>query len=109
MNIANTPEPPYFAVIFSSHRHADDAEYADTAKHMLELASQSEGFLGVESVRDSGGFGITVSYWKSEEAIAAWREEEEHRLARKRGREEWYADFQVRVACVERTYGKSGK
>ena len=101
--LADTPTPPYYAVIFSSIRTDVDGEYAATAARMVELAGQQPGFLGVESARD--GVGITVSYWESEEAIRAWHDQAEHRLAQAAGREKWYAAFQLRVCRVERAYG----
>ena len=103
---AETPAPPYFAVIFSSTRRDNDVEaYADAAERMVELANQQPGFLGVESSRDAQGFGITVSYWESEAAIAAWKHQAEHRATREQGRRDWYAQFEVRVCKVERAYG----
>jgi heme-degrading monooxygenase HmoA len=102
---ANTPEPPYYAVIFTSQRTAGDDGYADTAERMVALAVQQPGFLGVESARGTDGAGITVSYWASEDAIAAWRQHTEHSLAREQGRQHWYSQFSVRVAKVERAYG----
>lgn len=102
--IANTPEPPYYAVVFTSTRVLDDgAEYDATAARMVELAAQQPGFLGVESVR-SGLQGITVSYWRSEEDIVRWRDHLEHRIAREQGRRKWYAAFCLRVVKVERAY-----
>src|SRR5687767_15917283 len=70
---ARTPEPPYYAVIFTSTRTAVDEGYGAMADRMVELASQQPGFLGVESTRGADGLGITVSYWASLEAIAAWK------------------------------------
>jgi heme-degrading monooxygenase HmoA len=102
---AATPEPPYFAVIFSSQRTTVDDGYDAMADRMVELASKLPGFLGVESARDASGFGITVCYWASQEAIAAWRAHAQHRLAQESGREKWYAHFETRVARVERAYG----
>lgn len=104
---AQTPEPPYYAVIFTSQRTVGDEGYGDMAGRMVALAAQQPGFLGVESVRGADGVGITVSYWSSEEAIAAWRADAEHSLAREQGRSHWYAGFQVRVSRVERAYGKA--
>ncbi|HTD28253.1 MAG TPA: antibiotic biosynthesis monooxygenase [Xanthomonadaceae bacterium] len=102
---ASTPEPPYYAVIFSSQRNAEGiAEYAEASEFMVALAAQQPGFLGVESTRDTSGFGITISYWDSEEAIAAWKRDAEHAVIRDRGRLEWYEHFEVRVAKVERAY-----
>jgi len=62
-NIAKTPEPPYYAVIFTSLRTEGDRGYGHMADRMVELASQQPGFLGVETTRGADGFGITVSYW----------------------------------------------
>jgi heme-degrading monooxygenase HmoA len=100
---ARTPEPPYYAVIFSSVREAgDEAGYAETAERMLELAASQPGFLGVESVRGPEGDGITVSYWASLEAIRAWGRDAEHRVAPAGGRQRWYRAFRLRVCRVER-------
>ena len=104
IGFAMTPEPPYYAVVFSSLRRDGDHGYGATADRMVELAAQQPGFLGVESVRDASGFGITVSYWASEEAIRDWKRNAEHAAARHRGRNEWYEHFELRVAKVERAY-----
>lgn len=101
--IANTPEPPYYAVIFSSHRTVGDHGYAATAERMMELAAEHPGFLGVESVRED--LGITVSYWENLEAIRNWKRNAEHLEAQRLGRSQWYSTFRVRVARVEREYG----
>ena len=104
---ARLPQPPYYAVIFSSQRNGhDDAGYGEAAQRMVELAAQQPGFLGVESARGADGFGITVSYWESEEAIAAWRRHAEHAATRAHGRVHWYDQYELRVAKVERAYGK---
>lgn len=102
---ARLPPPPYYAVIFSARRTGIDDGYGETAERMVELARRQPGFLGVESTRGAGGFGITVAYWESEEAILAWRRHAEHAAARERGRAEWYRHFELRVARVERAYG----
>lgn len=105
---AQLPTPPYYAAIFSSLRAAGDQGYAQMAERMVELASAQPGFLGVESVRGADGFGITVSYWTSEAAIRAWREHAEHRVAQESGRTLWYEHYELRVARVERAWGKPG-
>lgn len=103
---ARLPSPPYYAVIFASRRGADDGPaYAQAADRMLALAQRQPGFLGVESARGDDGFGITVSYWTSEAAIAAWRAHGEHAAVRRQGREHWYDHFELRVARVERATG----
>ncbi len=102
---AATPEPPFSAVIFRNQRTADDAEgYGAMAARMVELAAGQPGFLGAESTRGADGFGITVSYWTDEAAIAAWKAVAEHRIAQELGRSRWYARFHTRVARVERAY-----
>ena len=107
---ASLPGPPYYAVIFSSLRNGEDeAGYAAASERMLELAAQQPGFLGAESTRGDDGFGITVSYWASEAAIAAWKHQAEHAATRAHGRKHWYAHFELRVARVERAYGKPTK
>ena len=106
VEIAKTPQPPYYAVIFVSLRTAhDDEGYGKAADRMAQLASVQPGYLGVDSVRDANGVGITVSYWSSEEAIAAWRRNAEHTITREQGRKNWYQEYQLRVAKVERAYG----
>jgi len=100
-------EPPYYAVIFSSQRTEGDQGYAAMADRMEALARQQPGFLGMDSARGADGFGITVSYWTSEAAIAAWKAHLDHEAARALGRERWYAHFDVRVARVERAYGRA--
>lgn len=100
--IAKTPKPPYYAVIFTNLRTEIENEYAETAARMVALAAEQDGFLGEESVRN--GLGITISYWRDEEAIANWRKNAEHRIAQERGRVEWYAAFKTRVCKVERDY-----
>ena len=108
-DLASTPEPPYFAVIFTSVRTpADPAGYEAMAERMVELASQQPGFLGVESARGADGLGITVSYWASEASIRQWREHAEHLVAQSRGRSEWYASYELKIARVERAYGYGG-
>jgi heme-degrading monooxygenase HmoA len=104
--IAQTPSPPYYAVIFTSVRSDNDAKaYAQMAERMVELAQEQPGFLGVESVRDAEGFGITVSYWDSPESIRRWKEHAEHKIAQDKGKSEWYERFFTRVCLVERDYG----
>ncbi len=101
--IADTPKPPYYAVIFTSLRNEKDAGgYAEAAARMLERARRHPGFLGFESARD--GLGISVSYWRSLEDIAAWRRDGEHRLAQRQA-SRWYDAYRIRICRVEREYG----
>jgi heme-degrading monooxygenase HmoA len=103
--IARTPQPPYYAVIFTAKRTAVDRGYADMAARMVDLGSRYDGFLGIESVRGADGVGITVSYWRDEAAILAWKRDTEHEKAQRGGRDAWYERYEVRIAKVERAYG----
>ncbi len=105
MTHAPLPPSPYYAVIFTSQRKPGDNGYDETAVRMGELAKTMPGYIGVESVRGESGFGITVAYWESEEAILNWKRQGEHLEAQRKGRSEWYEDYTVRVARVERAYG----
>jgi heme-degrading monooxygenase HmoA len=105
---AATPEPPYVAVIFSNRRtELDDEGYARTAARMEALATVQPGYLGIESARDpSTGFGITVSYWATEADARAWKLEATHAEAQRLGTSQWYEGYEVRVATVDRAYGR---
>jgi heme-degrading monooxygenase HmoA len=103
MTIASTPAPPYYAVIFTSTRTEGDNGYEKMADAMFELATKQPGFLGFESARNE--IGVSVSYWESAEAIAAWQRNSAHLVAQQRGRADWYQAFKVRVCKVERDYG----
>ena len=98
------PRPPYYAVVFTSLRTPGDDGYADRSQDMERLARDVPGFLGIDSVRDADGLGITVSYWRDEQSIAAWRDHPAHSVTRADGRARWYEDFTVHVAKVERSY-----
>ncbi len=104
--LARTPAPPYYAVIFTSKRAIDDGRaYGVVAQRMVDLGSRYEGFLGIESARGDDGVGITVSYWRDEAAILAWKRDTEHEKAQRGGREAWYECYEVRISRVERAYG----
>ena len=104
MELAHTPEPPYYAVIFSSQRDSQPGDrYEETSKRMFELAAEQPGYLGVDSAAE--GIGITVSYWTDEAAIAAWKRNADHEFAQYEGRTRWYRAYELRIAKVERAYG----
>jgi heme-degrading monooxygenase HmoA len=102
-HFARTPDPPYYAVIFTSTRTGGDHGYAAMAASMLELASRQTGFLGMESARED--LGVSVSYWTDLESIRHWKADLAHQEAQRRGREVWYSGYRVRIAKVERDYG----
>ena len=100
--IAETPTPPYYAVIFTSIRTEGDNNYGDMAERMVLLARDQDGFLGVESARNE--IGITVSYWRDLESIKKWKENTEYKTARENERKLWYTSFKTRIAKVESDY-----
>jgi heme-degrading monooxygenase HmoA len=104
---AATPQPPYYAVIFTSKLSEEVRGYEAASKRMVELGSSYPGFLGIESVRGADGVGITVSYWKDEASIRAWKADPEHKAAQHGGRSAWYSQYDVRIARVERAYSMS--
>ena len=101
---ARLPDPPYYAVIFTTRRTEGDHGYAEMAEKLEILAREQPGFLGIESVRGADKTGITVSYWQNEDAIRAWKKNADHAAARALGRERWYAHYELKVAKVERAY-----
>jgi heme-degrading monooxygenase HmoA len=100
--IANTPQPPYYAVIFTSLRTEGDNGYGAMSVEMERLAREQPGFLGVEAARE--GLGITVSYWESAEDIKNWKANARHLFAQQQGREKWYEHYKTRICKVERDY-----
>jgi len=107
---ANTPEPPYYAVIFTNQLSDNDVGYQSMGEKMFELALTQPGCLGVESTRDNAGVGITVSYWADEASISAWKAQSEHLAAQQAGIDRWYEHYELRVAKVERAYsGPEGR
>ena len=67
---------------------------------MRELAENQEGFLGFENAENEKGE-ISVSYWKSIEAIKEWKENLEHKQAQLLGKQQWYKSYKVRICKVE--------
>ncbi len=104
MTFAALPKPPYYAVIFTARRAEGGHGYAGMAERMEALARTMPGYLGFEAARNEDGFGIAISYWESEDAIANWKQNAEHLEAQHTGRAKWYKDYKVSIAKVERAY-----
>ena len=100
--IAKTPQPPYYAVIFTNVLRIEDQEYNEMALKMEKLAKKQPGYLGFESARKD--LGISVSYWQDLESIKKWREHSDHLFAQEKGRETWYKSYKVRIAKIDRDY-----
>jgi heme-degrading monooxygenase HmoA len=99
---AQTPTPPYYAVIFTSKRTARDQDYNKMSDRMEALVKNQPGYLGMESARNE--LGITVCYWKDMASIQSWSENLEHQEAKKQGQEKWYESYRVRISKVEFEY-----
>lgn len=90
--------------MFSSVRTQSKSGYEDAAKRMMNLAATQPGYLGFESARESGGVGISISYWDSPESITNWKKNSEHLAAQESGRTEWYSNYTTRICKVDRGY-----
>jgi heme-degrading monooxygenase HmoA len=95
-----------FAVIFKATIATLDDEYHETALRMRTRAMDRYGCLAFESYVD-GDRELSISYWKDEEQIAAWKRDEAHLKAQKLGRERWYRSYRIQVVELIREYGKS--
>lgn len=93
---------PYYAVIFTSTQTEEQDGYLEMAEQMDDLAKQQTGYIGIESAKEE--IGITVSYWKSLEAIANWKANTDHLFAQQKGIQDWYSWYKVRICLVEREY-----
>jgi heme-degrading monooxygenase HmoA len=96
------------AVIFEVVPHADHtADYFNHAAHLKSTLEQMDGFISVErfeSLVQPGKF-LSLSFWRDEDAVKAWRNEAAHRATQSAGRNEIFADYRLRVAHVVRDYG----
>ena len=81
---ANTPKPPYCAVIFTSVRSDGDKGYNNMSDKIEELIKEQPGYLGMESARNE--IGITVCYWKDLGSIKKWSENLDHKEAKQIGK-----------------------
>jgi len=109
MEIAKTPTPPYYAVVFTSQRTDVDSGYNEMSNRMFEIVRKQPGFLRFESVTDgivseTPLLGITVYYWKNVDSMKNWKENSEHIFAQESGKEKWYQSYKIRICKIERDY-----
>ena len=81
--------------------------YLDIAGGLRPLLAEIDGFISIErfeSLSEPGKL-LSLSFWRDEDAVAAWRQREEHRAAQAQGRGEVFANYRLRVAAVLRDYG----
>ena len=99
-----TLSPPYYAVIFTSKKSQDQEGYPATAERMQALCDQQPGFLHMVHATTDGGYSVTTCYWQNLEAIAAWKANHEHATAQAQGIEQWYDEYHIEVARIEKAY-----
>lgn len=83
------------------------AEYFDLAAALREELAHVDGFISIErfeSLTTKGKY-LSLSFWRDEEAVSAWRNLDRHRDAQALGRGGVFADYRLRVAAVVRDYG----
>lgn len=82
-------------------------EYLDIAASLKSVLEEIDGFISVErfeSLSVSGKI-LSLSFWRDEEAVKAWRNTGEHRGAQAKGRGHVFEDYRLRIADVSRDYG----
>ena len=97
-----------YAVIFEVQPHPGrEQEYLAIAQSLRSELEKIDGFVSVErfaSLYQKGKI-LSLSFWRDEAAVERWRTHVEHRAGQRRGREEIFADYRIRVASVVRDYG----
>ena len=96
------------AVIFEVEpREGRQDDYLGTAAHLKPLLERADGFISIERFQSlvRPGKILSLSFWRDEAAVAAWRKTEEHRAAQAAGRDGIFAGYRLRVAQVLRDYG----
>lgn len=96
------------AVIFEVWPHETRrAAYFDLAAELKPLLDTIDGFVSIERFESltTPGKLLSLSIWRDEAAVTAWRETMAHRRAQSAGRAGIFADYRLRVATVIRDYG----
>ena len=100
------------AVMFEVVPHPDrKPDYLGMAADLRPLLDGIDGFLSIErfqSLTDDGKI-LSLSFWRDEAAVAAWRNLPPHRHAQAAGRHEIFADYRLRIAHVVRDYGMTDR
>ncbi len=98
-------------VIFEVQPHAAGAQrYFDLAKQLRPDLEKQDGFISIErfeSLTAPGKF-VSISFWRDEAAVTAWREHGGHGEAQLLGKSELFADYRITVAESLRVYGPNG-
>jgi heme-degrading monooxygenase HmoA len=100
------------AVIFEVWPKTERREqYLAIAAELRARLEAIDGFVSVErfeSLTQPGKI-LSLSFFRDETAVAAWRNTLEHRSAQKAGRDAIFADYRLRVAEVIRDYGMNAR
>jgi heme-degrading monooxygenase HmoA len=85
--------------------------YLDAAARLRPLLEKIEGFVSIERFESltTPGRILSLSFWRDEAAVQAWRNVEEHRRTQAAGRQSIFADYRLRVAGVIRDYGMNDR
>lgn len=100
------------AVIFEVQaRPGQQQAYLDAAASLRPLLAQVDGFISIERFESLSTPGkiLSLSFWRDEAAVAAWRQLEQHRGVQAAGRQSIFADYRLRVASVVRDYGMNDR
>lgn len=95
-----TPEPPYYANIFS-YLNSDDLDgYLEMDEITLGLVAEIDGYLGYESSKIENR-GLFISYWRDLDAIDQWRKDMVHIKAKSKGKSQWYKYYHSKIVRIE--------
>lgn len=83
---------------------AEREEYNLTAGRLLEIVNAMPGFISFREYKGHDGEFLGVTEWASAEALAAWRDNPEHRKAQERGRQIFYAEYEISICKALREY-----
>ena len=96
------------AVIFEvTPNEGRKQEYLDIAADLRPMLGKIDGFVSIErfqSLSEEGKI-LSLSFWRDEESIMQWRKLEAHRAAQKKGRQEVFENYRLRIAKILRDYG----
>ncbi len=81
-------------------------DYFELSPHITELAKTMPGFVSVKTFLAEDGERCTIVEFESQETHQAWAEHAEHREAQQRGRDAFYASYDLKVAEVIRVSSK---
>lgn len=90
-----------WVAIFYSRRQLNTPDYDGWAQRMQSQVQRHPGFSHSHSFRDESGFGVTLSYWSSKEALQAWGQQADHRDAQQYGRDHAYQEYRLEIAEIQ--------